>query len=102
MTFELLSPEQLAELERAKACPYWEKMNPTGWCVPKWWAGGVLSRLIDGVAVVAGMTVLGLIVAGASKTKVFSPAIKQMKQAQEALNFVRNPRRSRRRRRYRR
>jgi len=96
---DLLTPQQMAELDAQGACPYWQHMNPTGWCVEKWWAGGVAARLLDGVAVVAGMTVLGFIIAEASNIGVFRDALGRVIKAKNEVNFLTNPRAGRRRRR---
>lgn len=101
---EILTPEQIAILESQGACPYWKRVNPTGWCVEKWWAGGPAARVIDGLAVVSAMAILGFIIAEATRIAPFSAALDRVVKAKNQVNFLTNPprRRARRKRRGRR
>jgi hypothetical protein len=58
-----------------------------------------MARVTDGLAVVAGMAILGLIVAEAGKIKPFQPAIAKLRESREQSKFLRNRRRRRRARR---
>jgi len=92
---DLLTPEQQAQLNEQGACPYWQTINPTGWCVEKWWSGGPAARLMDGLGVVLGMAVIGLILAEAAKTKVLSPLVSLLIEGKQQSQILRNPRRRR-------
>lgn len=94
------TPEQIAELEARGACPYWQTLNPLGWCVEKWWAGGPFARGLDALSVVVGMAVLGAIVAEATKYRPFKAAFDKFEASKDRASFLKNGpgRRARRRR----
>lgn len=87
---EILTPEQQQELTARGACPYWMRVNPTGWCVDKWWAGGPTARIIDGVTILFGMAIVGVAIAKASKIKLLAPTIEGIKQARAEAKLLEN------------
>ena len=99
MEGSILTPEEIARLEKLGACPYWQKLNPTGTCVEKWWAGGPASKLFDGLAVIAGMAFLALLISEAHKVKLFEPAFQRLAEARKESSFLMNRRGRRARRR---
>jgi hypothetical protein len=99
------TPEELAELQALKPCAPWQRMNPTGWCVERWWAGGPAATLISGISMAAGMAVLGVVIVYVSKIELLKPAIAFVKRSQEQSKMLANRRKWRsgrgwRRRRY--
>lgn len=75
MAKDWYTPDELEELNKLKPCPRWQRMNPTGWCVEKWWAGGPFATLISGIYLAVGMAVLGTVLIYASRVELLKPAI---------------------------
>ena len=96
--------DDLAQLNQLDPCSPWQRMNPTGWCVDKWWAGGPASTLISGVSMALGMALLGVVLVHLSKIELLKPAIDFVKKSKAEVKMYanrrkwRSGRRSRRRR----
>lgn len=88
---------EVRDLEALDPCPYWARMNPTGWCVDRWWAGGPLSAAINGLVLAASMAALGGALAYAAKMEFLKPAATFFQKAQQQAGLLgRNRRRTRR------
>jgi len=86
------TPEELAELAALKPCPHWQRVNPTGWCVDRWYAGGPAATLISGLSMAAGMAVLGVVLVYVSKIELLKPAIAFVKRSQDRAKLIANRR----------
>lgn len=99
MAQDWYTPEEIAQLNALKACPYWQRLNPTGWCVEKWWSGGPFSSATNALTTLLGLSALGLVFAYASKFTLLQPALQLIRGTRGEMKAYENGRRWRTRRR---
>ena len=102
MAQDWYTPQELAQLNAINACPYWQRMTPTGWCVERWWSGGPVSTATNALFTLLGLSALGLVFAYASKFTLLKPALQLLRGSRGEMKTYENPRRWRTRRRRRR
>ena len=98
MARDWYTPSELAELQATNPCPFWQRMNPTGWCVEKWWAGPMTS-LANGIALALGMGVLGGVLVYAARIELLKPVVKLFSRPDSQLAAANRKRKWRTRRR---
>ena len=98
MAQDWYTPQEMQTLEAMNPCPYWQRLNPLGWCVEKWYAGGVFASAMNALALTGGMVALGAIIVHAAKIKALAPLVDFVKKSKEQASFLSNRRRRRRRR----
>ena len=102
MARDWYTPDELRDLNALDPCPFWQRMNPSGWCVEKWWAGGPVSSVVNGIAIVTGMAAVGALLVYASRIALLRPALQFIQTSRAQMKALENPTRWRTRRRRRR